>query len=149
MQLSLFLYVAQCQLRPLKVWLHRARGCNHLHTPVTAFMFGCSAVHKFTTEGSGQPWDNDRGSWSRLKRALHTVASPWEGMGGSGPPTSVQTPPEIRANPLKRVLYIGGGGGVPCMYIVIFYCSPAKKNCSDPPHFFWAGDATDFIGGRP
>ena len=27
------------------------------------------------------------------------------------------------------------------MYIVTFYCSPAKKNCSDPP-LFWAGDAT-------
>ena len=28
------------------------------------------------------------------------------------------------------------------MYVYCnFYCSPAKKNCSDP-HFFWAGDAT-------
>ena len=67
------------------------------------------------------------------------------GMGGSGPPTSVQvqTPPENCANPLKSVLVYrgGGGGGVPCMYIVTFYCSLAKKNCSDPPHF-WAGDAT-------
>ena len=28
------------------------------------------------------------------------------GMGGSEPPTSVQTPPEICSNPLKSVLYI-------------------------------------------
>ena len=44
-------------------------------------------------------------------------------------PTSVKTPPEICANPLKGVLYVlgggGGGGGVPCMYIVTFYCSLA------------------------
>ena len=34
----------------------------------------------------------------------------WE---GPDPPTSVQTPSEIRANPLRSVLYIyiGGGGG--------------------------------------
>ena len=32
------------------------------------------------------------------------------GMGGSGPPTSVQTPPEICENPLRSVLCIGGGG---------------------------------------
>ena len=61
------------------------------------------------------------------------------GTGGSGPPTSVQTPPEICANPLRSVLCIGGG--VPCMYIVTFYCSPATKKFSDPP-LFWAGYAT-------
>ena len=48
--------------------------------------------------------------------------------------------PEIRANPLRSVLYIGGGG-VPCMYIVTFYCSPAEKIVRTPP-LFWAGDAT-------
>ena len=37
------------------------------------------------------------------------------GMGGSGPPTSVQTPPEIRANPLRSVLYIGGGVSHACI----------------------------------
>ena len=35
----------------------------------------------------------------------------------------------------------GGGEGVPCMYIITFYCSPAKKKCSDP-HYFWTGDVT-------
>ena len=52
----------------------------------------------------------------------------------------VQTPPEISANPLKNVLYIEG---IPCMYIVIFHCSPGKKNGSDP-HFF--GLATPLSG---
>ena len=70
-----------------------------------------------------------------LKERVGPVASPRGGMGGPDPPTSVQTSPEICANPLRSILYIGGGG-VPCMYIVTFYCSPAKKNCSDPPTFF-------------
>ena len=49
---------------------------------------------------------------------------------------------DLRKSVEKCFLYRGGGGGgVPCMYIVTFYCSPATKNCSDP-HFFWAGYAT-------
>ena len=61
---------------------------------------------------------------------LSPVASP-RGMGGSGPPTYVQTPPEISANPLKRFLYIG----VPMYVYCNFYCSPAKKIGLDPPLF--------------
>ena len=60
------------------------------------------------------------------------------GMGGSGPPTFVQTPPEINANQLKSFFIYGG---YPMYVYCNFYCSPAKKNGSDP-HFFWAGDAT-------
>ena len=60
------------------------------------------------------------------------------GMGGSGPPTFIQTFPEISANPLKSFFIYKGDP----MYIYCnFYCSLAKKNGSDP-HFFWAGDAT-------
>ena len=57
-------------------------------------------------------------------------------MGGSGPPspTSVQTPPEICANPLRSVLC--KGEGVSCMYIVTCYCSPATTKILDPPTFF-------------
>ena len=55
------------------------------------------------------------------------VASP-RGMGGSGPPTYVQTPPEkIR---WKVFLYIGWG--YPMHIYCNFYCSPAKKYGSEP-----------------
>ena len=64
--------------------------------------------------------------------------------GGNGrvrTPTSVQTPPEIRANPLRSILYIGGGG-CPMHVYCNFLLLTSRKNCSDPPTFFWAGDAT-------
>ena len=60
-----------------------------------------------------------------------TVASP-RGEWGSGPPTSVQTPPEISTNPLKS-FYIYGG--YPMHVYWNFYCSPAKKYGSNPPPF--------------
>ena len=44
---------------------------------------------------------------------------------GPDPPTSVQTPPEICANPLKSVLYIGG---------------PMHVYCNFLPPLFWASD---------
>ena len=54
------------------------------------------------------------------------------GIGGSGPTTFVQTPPETRANPLKSfVMY----RGCPMYVYCNFYCSPAKKHFSDPPTF--------------
>ena len=58
-------------------------------------------------------------------------------MGGSGLPTYVQTPSEISAYPLKNEKFFIYRG-IPCMYIVYckFYCSPAKKNGSDPHTFF-------------
>ena len=53
------------------------------------------------------------------------------GMGGSGPPLLFR--PLLRFAQIRwEEFYIWG---VPCMYIVTFYCSPAKKNCSDPPLF--------------
>ena len=84
---------------------------------------------KFLFIGEPSGFDNIQ-SWPTAQWRRH--GGEWE---GPDPPTSIQTPPEICANPLRSVLYIGGGG-VPCMYIVTFYCSPAKKNCSDPPTFF-------------
>ena len=64
-------------------------------------------------------------------------------MGGSGPPTSVQTPPEICANPLKSVLHIGG---CPMHVYCNFLLLTSKEKWFGPPHFFWAGDATAFVG---
>ena len=65
-----FISVAQCQMTPLKVWLHTARGCNHqsFACPSYALMFGCSVTQYYDPEvrdeSSGQLWDNDRASWS-------------------------------------------------------------------------------------
>ena len=47
----------------------------------------------------------------------------WDGYGWVRTPTSVHTPPEIRVNPLRSVLFMGVG--VPCMYIVT--CSVFKS----------------------
>ena len=60
------------------------------------------------------------------------------GMGGPDPPTSIQTPLGISANPLKFFLHIGG---TPCMYIVTF-TAHQQRNMVRTPHFFGAGDAT-------
>ena len=46
-----------------------------------------------------------------------SVASPRGGMEGSGPPTSVQTPLGISANPLKS-FFSHIGGGVPHVCIL-------------------------------
>ena len=48
-------------------------------------------------------------------------------MGGSGPHTSVQTSPEICANPLRSVLYIGGGGGPMHVYCNVLLLTSNKK----------------------
>ena len=73
-----------------------------------------------------------------VKRADENMNSQWRRHGGEwggpDPPTSVQTPPEISANPLKMFIYIGGGG-YPIHVYWNFYCSPAKKYGSDPPLF--------------
>ena len=53
-------------------------------------------------------------------------------MGESGPSTFVQTPCEISANPLKTFFIYRG---CPMYAYCNFYCSSAKKNCSDPPLF--------------
>ena len=54
------------------------------------------------------------------------VASPW-GIGGSGPPTNVQTPLEISTNPLKK------------SFCIIVYCEflmlTNKEKMSGPPLF--------------
>ena len=65
---------------------------------------------------------------------MTAVASPWGGMEGSGPPTSIQTPLGISANPLKS-FFTYRGGGCPMYVYCNFYCSPAKKHGSDPPTF--------------
>ena len=53
-------------------------------------------------------------------------------MGGSGPPTSVQTPPEICVlNPLKSVLYIGGVSHV-CNFLLL----TSKEKLFGPPTLF-------------
>ena len=54
------------------------------------------------------------------------------GNGGSGPPTSVQTPPEICANPLRIVLYIGGPMHVYCNFLLL----TSKEKLFGPPTFF-------------
>ena len=64
------------------------------------------------------------------------MASPRGGMGGSGPPTSVQTSPEICANPLRSILYIGGGGGGPMHVYCNFLLLTSKEKLFGPPHFF-------------
>ena len=53
------------------------------------------------------------------------------GMGGSGPPTSVQTPPEICANPLRSVLCIGGPMHVYCNILLL----TSNNNKFGPPLF--------------
>ena len=62
-----------------------------------------------------------------------SVASPREGMGGSGPPTSVQTTPEVCTNPLRSVLYIGGG---PMHVYCNFLLLTSKEKLFGPPTFF-------------
>ena len=64
------------------------------------------------------------------------------GMGGSGPPTSVQAPPEICTNPLRSVLYIGGGGGAMHVYCK-FLLVTSKEKLFGPLTFF--GLATPLI----
>ena len=60
------------------------------------------------------------------------------GMEGSGPPTSVQTPLGISANPLKSFFHIwGGGGGTSCMYIVTFTAHQQRNMVRTPP-LFWS-----------
>ena len=54
-------------------------------------------------------------------------------MGGSGPPTSVQTPPEICANPLRSVFCIGGGG--PMHVYCNFLMLTSKQHFLDPLTF--------------
>ena len=56
------------------------------------------------------------------------------GNGGVRTPTSVQTPLEISANPLKSFITYRGGG-YPMYVYCNFYCSPAKKHGLDPPTF--------------
>ena len=63
------------------------------------------------------------------------------GIGGSGPPHLCVFRSHLRLNPLKSVYMYREG--LPCMYIVTFYCSPTKDNSSDPP-LFWAGKAMHF-----
>ena len=64
-----------------------------------------------------------------------TVASPrGEWRGPDPPPTSVQTPLGISANPLKS--FFSHIGGYPMYVYCNFYCSPAMKHGSDPP-LFW------------
>ena len=74
-------------------------------------------------------------SYMRAYEKRPTENAQWRchgGMGGSGPP--------LMFRPLKVFLYIGGYS----MYVYCnFYCSPAKKNGSDPGPLFWAGDATE------
>ena len=66
------------------------------------------------------------------------MASPWGGMGGSGPPspTSLQTPPEICANSLRSVLCIEGGGGGPMHVYCNFLLLTSNKKMFGPPTFF-------------
>ena len=60
------------------------------------------------------------------------VASP-RGNGRSRPPTSVQTPPEICANPSRIVLYMGGPIYVYCNFTLL----TSKEKLFGPiPHFF-------------
>ena len=54
---------------------------------------------------AGIATDTDTAQWRRH-------GGEWE---GPDPPTSVQTHPEIRANPLRSVLYIGGGVSHACI----------------------------------
>ena len=75
---------------------------------------------------------------SHIHLSSHIVAT--GGMEGSGPPTFVQTPLGIIANPLKS-FFTYRGGGTPCMYIVTS-TAHLQRNMVRTPHFFGAGDAT-------
>ena len=58
------------------------------------------------------------------------------GLGGSGPPTFVQTPHGICANPLRSVLYIGGPKHVYCIFSLL----TSKEKIFGPPLFWgWWG----------
>ena len=67
----------------------------------------------------------------RLVLQLSGVAT--GGMGGPDPPTSVQTSPEICANPLRSILYIGGG---PMHVYCNFLLLTSKEKLFGPPTFF-------------
>ena len=54
---------------------------------------------------------------------------------GPDPPTSVQTPLGISANPLKS-FFTYRGGGSPCMYIVTFTAHQQRNMVRTPP-LFW------------
>ena len=84
-------------------------------------------------------------AWASIGNFASGVAT--GGMGGSGPPTSVQTPPEICANPLKSVLYIGGGG--PMHVYCNFLLLTSKEKLFGPPTFLgWILQGEQiFLGG--
>ena len=65
------------------------------------------------------------------------------GMGGSGPPTCVQTPPEISANPLKSFLHILGGNPTHVCIILQLLLLTSKEKWFGPPTFF--GLATPLV----
>ena len=75
--------------------------------------------------------------WPRVVRTIQREKNSGvpTGDGGPDPLTSVQTPPEINANPLKSCFIYRG-----VSHACIFYCSPTMKKVSDP-HFFGVGDA--------
>ena len=66
-------------------------------------------------------------------KRIQVVASP-RGMGGSGPPTSVQTLLGISANPLKS--FFTYRGVIPCMYIITFTAHQQRNMVRTLP-LFW------------
>ena len=97
-------------------------------------------IHEFKLSRTG--WKTENCFFSSLQRKWAIIifqactgVSPvvsLRGMGGSGPPTYVRTPPEISANSFKSfVMYNGDPMHVYCN----FYCLPAMKNRSDPSFF--------------
>ena len=76
-----------------------------------------------TSVTAGRQWRRHGGEWR-----------------GPDPPTSVQTPLGISANPLKS--FFTYGGGVPQVCILSLLMLTSKETWFGPPHFFGAGDAT-------
>ena len=59
----------------LKVWLHKALGCNHQSFACPSYsLFSCSGTKIYDpevrNESSDQPWDNYRASWSSVLTLL-------------------------------------------------------------------------------
>ena len=52
--------------------------------------------------------------------------------GMDGPDPSLMFRPQLRSVQTHWKMVYCIGMSVPCMYIATFYCSPAKRNCSDP-----------------
>ena len=75
---------------------------------------------------------------------MYTAPTRWRRHGGEwrGPDPPILFRPLLGLAQIRWKAFFTYRGGYPMYVYCNFYCSPAKKHGSDPPHFFGAGDAT-------